>query len=329
MRTPFVLLGALVLGASISAGAQAAYRDLSAKTKQSLIMDEIRSSAYAPGKLPTKGLGFLEATNLVCQRFLSQAFTGDLAQQQGGNLDVLPADRKGVKIVHRYGSVGAVNFHVTNLNHPFTGMFRYDSVGVLRFAPALHSTSRLIPAVSLKLLSDGMDSVNFLALFSLEGQPGDNNYFSNALTTTLAPPGGTVEKVINYFFQSSLKRVPNAPISSLSLPLDEAAMRVKDVADQGNVVVPAVVEFRPTPEIKKLYEEALKTPLKPDEYRERFARLPKGIVAFKMFATAADGKVYEIGEIELTSELIASLYGDEALFFKHQVRAKAARARSP
>jgi hypothetical protein len=76
------------------------------------------------------------------------------------------------KYIHSVGTVGKVKF-VSSGSHPFTGIFKGASHGIVRLSsaaePSLTGSQPLAPGIGLKFLRDGMDSSNLVAMFSVDG----------------------------------------------------------------------------------------------------------------------------------------------------------------
>lgn len=90
------------------------------------------------------------------------------------------------KLIHSIGVVGKVKFHAEP-GSPFTGIFRGATHGLVRFSAAKQPTpsTSLGPGMGLKFLRDTMDSANLVAMYRVDGQPGDWNFFANSFTTTI------------------------------------------------------------------------------------------------------------------------------------------------
>jgi len=80
---------------------------------------------------------------------------------------------------------GKVVFNVDAGSTVFTGIFEGAKEGLIRLSSAVapSSSQALAPGMGLKFLRDGMDSANLVSMYSVDGQPGDWNFFSNNFTT--------------------------------------------------------------------------------------------------------------------------------------------------
>ena len=94
---------------------------------------------------------------------------------------------------------------------PYTGMFSGSSRGWVRLALASEPSPHQLltrPGLGLKLLRDGRDSANLVAMFSVDGQQSWN-FFKNNFTTHYIPSGDPVlihlavkfSEATNFIFQ--------------------------------------------------------------------------------------------------------------------------------
>ncbi len=163
---------------AFDAGLELEYESLSAEEKLAIRWERILETRYT--KIPPfarLGLGLLK---LLSPGHLEKAFTH--------NGDTMP---KRTKVVHPSGSTILLDWEAVP-NHPYTGIFATGSQTVLACmslatAPETH---KIIPGMALKIFIDGKESVNIMALFSLDGQEQFNN-FANGYSTKLAPPKDT------------------------------------------------------------------------------------------------------------------------------------------
>ena len=56
--------------------------------------------------------------------------------------------------------------------------------------------SWLGPGMGLKFLRDGVDSANLVAMYSVDGQPNDWNFFSHDFSNHVAPATGMLTKML-------------------------------------------------------------------------------------------------------------------------------------
>lgn len=86
------------------------------------------------------------------------------------------------KYIHSVGGHGKVSLN-TVAGHPFTGIFKGANQGIVRLSsaakPELGTSSPLGPGMGLKFLRDGIDSANLVAMYGVNGQPGEWNFFEH------------------------------------------------------------------------------------------------------------------------------------------------------
>ena len=59
-------------------------------------------------------------------------------------------------------------------SHPYTGLFKGADAGFIRFSTTNGSLTYIIPGIGIKLLRDGVDSGNFVAMKDIDGHSGQN-----------------------------------------------------------------------------------------------------------------------------------------------------------
>lgn len=155
-----------------------AYLAQSAEKKQADLWAEIISDTSS-GKFPSN----FELPQLFVES-MEPTFTGKGDSMPNG---MLYGER--TKYIHSVGTVGKVKF-VPVSGQPYSGIFKGANYGLVRFSSAaLPSSSQpLAPGLGLKFLRDGTDSANLVSMWSVEGQPGDWNFFSNDFFTHISAP---------------------------------------------------------------------------------------------------------------------------------------------
>jgi len=81
------------------------------------------------------------------------------------------------------------------------------------------------------------------------------------------------------------------------------------------------LRFSPKPEIKGLYNKLHGGPdfVAYDEYMQTLGAVPSNSVLFDVYGVdSMGGKETLIGTLDLEGELVASAFGDQQLFFRHQ-----------
>jgi hypothetical protein len=223
------------------------------------------------------------------------------------------------KAIHAHGTVAKIKF-VPAANNPFTGLFKGADYGLLRMSVTGDPKARgFAPGLAIKFLVDGKPAANVSALVSLTGQGQNYNLFAHELSNIVPVVNEIGPKLINWIF-SRVSRFPT------KLYLEGLGQ----VDQQGHLEphphYPTQIFLVPNPE--------LHFPEQPGhDFRVDLATIPAGTSLFSVYAVdpasedspngALDPAAYRqkaqlIGQIETTSEFIASAYGDSQLFFRHQ-----------
>ncbi|MFT6068438.1 MAG: hypothetical protein ACJAT2_000205 [Bacteriovoracaceae bacterium] len=288
------------------------YEKLDGCKKQEFLWKEIEDSKHS--KLPKfekmnvfklVGMGFQSMTKKVEHAY-----------------DVAPDDWK--KYLHRRGAVAKVKI-VASPESNLTGVFQGAECALLRLSLTYKPTKKrdVAPGLALKVLRDKMPSANVSALYTLEGQGKNYNFFKNPLSN-IVPIGSDIGlKLVHSIF----KRVTDYP----------EQLGTKDMASfdsEGNKIAsinsPKQIFFVPTEAISKKFSD------KKHDVREDFLTIDSGTVLYKIYSVDSIhkdfnyhdysiGKMEEflkdstmIGEVVMTSPFVASEFGDTKIFFKHQ-----------
>eukprot|EP00091_Calanus_sinicus_P018456 TRINITY_DN4220_c0_g1_i2.p1 TRINITY_DN4220_c0_g1~~TRINITY_DN4220_c0_g1_i2.p1 ORF type:complete len:357 (-),score=107.20 TRINITY_DN4220_c0_g1_i2:86-1156(-) len=212
------------------------------------------------------------------------------------------------KYIHTVGTVGQVEWR--NLgDHPYTGLFEGATQGIVRFSLAKEpspESNATAPGLGLKLLRDGMDSANLVAMYSVDGQDSWN-FFKNNFTNHIAPAGLGLVPIALKFSQAT-NNVQQVALSDFA----QYGQTGTTVAEPN---FPYMLTFQPTGEFTF-----------PDNYVRPFTEdltsIPSGSTLYKVWAldqpTELGGTEKHIADLVLVSDMITSLWGDQHLFFRHQ-----------
>lgn len=75
------------------------------------------------------------------------------------------------KYIHSVGNVAQAKF-VSSGNHPFTGIFKGADNALIRLSLAQQPNTKVeetAPGLGFKALRDGVDSCNFVVMYSVDG----------------------------------------------------------------------------------------------------------------------------------------------------------------
>lgn len=148
------------------------------------------------------------------------------------------------KYIHSIGVVGKVIFKSYE-PHPFTGIFKGASHGIIRFssAAAPSETQALTPGFGLKFLRDGVDSANLVAMYSVDGQPGNWNFFAHDFNNHIASPSGLAGEVLSAKFATATKYITEVGLKDMGA-IDEKGKK------EPSPVYPYSIRFSPNAEVK-------------------------------------------------------------------------------
>lgn len=236
-------------------------------------------------------------------------------------VDVAPAGYE--KPIHPYGAMAKVKFVPTANTAGYTGIFKGSDYGLLRLSVTGDPADRgFAPGLAWKAFVDGKPSQNVSALYTLSGQGTNYNFFANELSNYVSTEANETLGTTLLFSAVSTK------------PTQLVMTDMARVNQNGTAVAypkaPTQVYFVPRPEVKTKFSTAA------HDFRYDLVQLGAGSRLYDVYATsraietsifpsinaayAADRRnsAVKIGELELTSPLIVSAFGDGGVFFKHQ-----------
>jgi hypothetical protein len=234
--------------------------------------------------------------------------------------DVAPADYK--KPLHAHGVMAKVKFAAVPGN-PYTGLFQGADSGLLRLSVTGDPADRgFAPGLAWKAFVDGKPSENVSALYTLSGQGTNYNYFANELSQYVVPEVN--ESLGTTILFSAVSAKPTL------LKLND----MSEVSQKGVAVAtpkaPTQIYFVPRADLKTRFSSA------PHDFRSDLLTLTAGTTLYDVYATSMAIKTsiipsisrtyarqrrssaIKIGEMQMTSPMIASTFGDNGVFFKHQ-----------
>ncbi len=287
------------------------YRSLSACEKQSVLWKHIQESAYK--ELPDyKALGPKQLYKMARQ---------EVAIKGSHFEDFAPIGWQ--KFLHARASITKVKI----VPHPskYSGLFQGAECGLLRLSltSAVKSGRPVAPGLALKILRDRTYSTNVSALVSLDGQDQDFNFFKYPMSN-IVPVGTSVgQKLVHKIFLEA------SPYPE-ELSIREFAEMDQYGRKSAEVVSPRQVFFVPS--------KRLIFPSSAHDVRKDFATIPAGTVIYQIRAvTDKDFKYADyapenvqgllqsselVADVVTTSEFVASSFGDDGIFFRHQLRHK-------
>lgn len=222
--------------------------------------------------------------------------------------------RKRPKFIHSVGVTGQVSFVPNKNARHFTGMFQGADLGIVRFSSAAEPSEKgqpLAPGMGLKFLRNGRDSANLVAMFSVDGQPGNWDFFANDFTTHIGPAHSGLLKAVAWKFSAATDFIQVCGLSDWGL-YDQSGHK------SSHNSFPFHLRFEPHSDVKghipSSYHGAMK-------YLDQLKAVPADSNLYNVYATdkpkQLGGKEVLIGTLKLKGHLITSKWADENLFFRH------------
>ncbi|MET1079143.1 MAG: peroxidase family protein [Pseudomonas sp.] len=226
------------------------------------------------------------------------------------------------KPLHAHGAMAKVRF-LPLAGHAYTGLFQGADSGLLRLSLTEDPSSRgFAPGLAWKAFVDGKPSENVSALYTLSGQGSNYNFFANELSQYVVPEVNDTLGTTILFSAVSLKPT--------LLRVDDLAKVAQNGTPVAKPKAPTQLYFVPRSELRTRFSSA------PHDFRTDLLSLTAGTTLYDVYATSMEIKTslipsisrgyasqrrssaQKIGELQLTSPLIASAFGDNGVFFKHQ-----------
>lgn len=273
------------------------YESRSGEAKQSYLWEQIIAKPYDVNNLPRIKLPPIkDIMGLFSASFLKKTFSY--------SSDIMQPDR--MKAVHWAGTLAKAEFISTG-NHPYSGLFQGAKM-MVRTSLAVPS-SGFTPGIGMKWFVDGKASVNLVAMFSFDGQGDNRNFFEKVLSHRVPPPVSTVIQKLAFAFEK-VKRHPFQLEPHFLAQVDAQGNLVKEMKS------PYQLNFVPDSEVQNRFDYKSKI-----DIRKQFSdKLKTGDVLYHVYALAGAGESpLSIGKIVLTSEFVASRFGDEEFFIQHHM----------
>jgi hypothetical protein len=288
------------------------YEAMSGCEKQDVLWDRIQSSIYK--ELPDyKKLGLPQLMGMGVQAL---KLKGSL------HLDFAPDGWK--KYLHRRAGVAKVK--ISPVSSKYTGVFEGADCALLRLSLTYKTAGSkpVAPGLALKVLRDQTSSANVSALVSLDGQGKDFNFFKNPMSN-IVPTGKDIgQKLVHGMFSRTSK-----------YPEELVLQHMAQINSHGKKSLspnsPRQLFFVPGKSVKSFSS-------KEHDVREDFLSIPEGTVIFHIYALSDKYKIFDysnytpemvskflsesehIADIISASEFAASEFGDDGIFFRHQLR---------
>ncbi len=228
------------------------------------------------------------------------------------------------KRIHAFGAEARLRL-VVRPDAPggYTGIFKSGAQCVIgRFSMASKPTaSKSIPALALKIFIGGdQSSVNVHLMHSVDGQAG-HNFFGQTFSTILPPANGLATRVLGSGFERSAVQFGAKDPNPGRLTLEHLAATLPDGQRVLRPKAPNQLLYKPTARARALMQDASAE----DDFRLKLAGLAVGQAVYDIY-TLAEGDPPEnariLGQLVLAAPVLSSRYGDEKLYFQHNMARK-------
>lgn len=272
--------------------------------------DKITPSRYA--QLPAlTNPGFLDFFTLITGHFALKALT-----TQGDELDEGRS-----KLIHAFGAEARLRLVINPAaTGSYTGIFHSGAPCVIgRFSLATKPAQETsIPGLALKIFIDGdQPSVNLLLMHSIDEQAG-HNYFSQTFSNILPAPEAFAKRMLASGFERSAVQFGAKDPNPGRLTLENLTSIEVNGRRIASTHTPYQILFRPTTSARALMQGASAQ----DDFRLKLAGLPVEQAVYDIY-TMAEGDSPEsaslLGQLVLTAPIVSSSYGDERLYFQHNM----------
>lgn len=236
--------------------------------------------------------------------------------------DELEAGRN--KLIHAFGTEGRLRLVINpGAADIYTGIFRSGAPCVIaRFSLATQpAPDASIPGLALKIFIDGdQPSVNLLLMHSIDDQVG-HNYFAQTFSNILPPAKAFAKRMLASGFERSAVQFGAQDPNPGRLTLEHLAGVQVDGKRIANPHVPYQLLFKPTAHARALMQGASAQ----DDFRLKLAGLPVCQAVYDIY-TLAEGdspvNARHLAQLVLAAPLVSSHYGDEKLYFQHNMARK-------
>ncbi len=258
--------------------------------------------------LPMASPSLSSLMNLFNTKSLATAFLNDTDERILSKQGIM-------KPIHGLGISAPVSYEPTDYAKThYTGIYNSGGVGFIRLSSAKNNMP-FTPGLALKIFVDGEPSMNFHAMYSLDGQGDNLHFFENTFTTKIDKPKSLLLKVLAYFFNMSLQQISQnpkeRPISEQEIPLLEASKITSSGSKVDICSAPKILYFVP----KVSYIPTGK------DFREDIS---DNITYPNVIYEVQNEDKETIGKVNLLDNFIASLHGDNMAFKHQQISAESA-----
>lgn len=263
---------------------------------------------------PLTSPGIFDLFKLLTSSFSVKALTSEGDELEHGRR----------KLIHAFGAEARLRLVIApEAASGFTGIFKNGSDCVIgRFSLASKPTAdKSIPALALKFFIAGdQPSVNLLLMHSIDGQIG-HNYFGQTFSNIIPPAESFPTRLLAAAFERSAVEFGAKDTNPGRLTLEHLSSTQTDGRRIQAPETPYQLLFKPTESAQALMRNAQAE----DDFRVKLADLEVGQAVYDVFTLAENDtpeNARPLGQLLLSAPVISSRYGDEVLFFRHNMARK-------
>ena len=216
------------------------------------------------------------------------------------------------KTIHPIGTVAKAKW-LSQGSHPYTGMFRGADTCYARLSMAASvdtKTPNSTPGMAFKLLRSGMDSANFVSMYSVDGQD-DLNFFANDFSNHVPEPKSFSLKPLEARFATATDWIQTVGLS-------EMASYDQDGNAEAAPVFPWMLHLVPSGE----YSFASTVEEGYTDFRDDLMTITEGSTLYDVYAwdqpEELGGTEMLIAKIVTASQMTTSYWCDEHMYFRHE-----------
>ena len=228
--------------------------------------------------------------------------------------DTFPNGRK--RLIHTVGLVAKAKY-VSTGDHDYTGVFQGCENVMIRLSmakPLDYSKStpegaflNFIPGMAIKFLRDSVHSTNTHVMFSVEGQKSWN-FFKNDLSNHIGDTQVFGLNLLGFKFSSMTRLVQTLGLRDL------AAINSKGISEN-SPKYPFQIILKPNNDLRIKFSDSFTV-----NFIDQLKSVAVNTPIYEVFAVnQPEGTEKKIGTIITESELVTSRFGDESLFFRHNL----------
>ena len=295
----------------IPASVPSNYESLSACEKQDILWDKVQATTY-------KALPEYRSFGAVQLLAMSRQ---ELKLKGNAHSDFAPDGWK--KYLHRRAALAKVK--IVSKSNKYSGVFQGSDCALLRLSLTHRASGHkpVAPGLALKVLRDGTYSANVSALVSLEGQGKDFNFFKHSMSNIVSVGEGLGQKLVHRIFRS-VSGYPEELLASDMALIDSHGEKVESPR------APRQIFFVPAPGLSFSSSE--------HDVRQDFLSIPAGTIIYQLYLLSDKYSHFDysnytpksvslflkesqhVADIVTISAFAASDFGDDGIFFRHQLR---------